>query len=567
MKINGIGTSKGMAIGTAFIYKKQKLDVALKPIESVETELLLYEAALKKSTEQLKQIIEQTKLQIGEKESQIFEAHLLLLEDEEFYGVARDMISEQGVNATYATEQANRSFKALFQAMDNVYMRERAADMNDLSQRILRNLLGIESEFKVPKNAILFCEDLEPSDTAMLNPDYILGFVTEKGGKTSHSAIIAQSIGIPAITGVAYEKLGISEGMTILINADESYLIANPDESLQAEFSAQMIQKKLESEKYEALKYSHGKTRDGLSLEIAANIADSSKAAKAVEQGADGVGLFRTEFLYMNRQSLPSVEEQFQAYKMALEAFGDKPMVIRTFDIGGDKQVDYLNLEPEMNPFLGYRAIRISLDRTEMFKDQLRALIMASVYGNLKVMFPMISSITEIKAIKVLIEEVKSELDEKGIAHKPFEIGIMVEIPVVAVEAKKFAKHVDFFSIGTNDLLQYTVAVDRMNEKLAHLYNWYHPGLLSLIKNVADAANEAGIWVGICGEAASDPLLLPFYVGVGIHELSMSGSKVAEIKWTLSTLDQAACLEVVDLVLDSETPEEVVEKLSGLTEN
>lgn len=564
MKIQGIGTSKGLALGTAFIYKKQVLDVKKRESGDPAAEWFHYEGALVKTKAQLEHMVEKTKKQIGEKESQIFEAHLLMLMDEAIQEPIQEMIQKEGVNAAYAIDATFKEMKMMFEAMDNAYMRERAADMSDLSKRLIRNVLGIEEVLDLPPNAILFCEDLEPSDTAMLDPGAIAGFVTEKGGKTSHSAIIAQSIGIPAMTGIHAEKNGIVNGQMILMDAVEGYLMVDPEMSVQEAFLARCQDQKMESERYEALKYTEVSTIDGVHLEIAANIADSKKAMKAVEQGADGVGLFRTEFLYMNRDSLPTVTEQFNAYKTALEAFADKPMVIRTFDIGGDKQVDYLNLEPEMNPFLGYRAIRISLDRTEMFKDQLRALYMASPYGNLKIMFPMISSIDEIKQIKALIADVRAELDAEGIANKTVEIGIMVEIPVVAVEAEKFAKHVDFFSIGTNDLLQYTVAVDRMNEKLAHLYNWYHPGLLRLIKNVSDAAAKAGIWVGICGEAASDPLLLPFYVGAGIDELSMSGSKIAEIKWRLSQVSAKDCKTVVEGVLDCDTAEEVVAYLKQL---
>ncbi len=563
-RISGTGTSKGMSIGTAYIYKKQLLDVKKKLTEDSEEELKRLSEAMERASFQIQQLIEKTKRNIGEKEAQIFEAHLLILQDEEFTDPIQEMIQLEKVNAPYAIDQIGRVFQEMFAQMDNPYMQERAADIKDLSQRLIRNVIGIEEILEIPDQAILFCEDLEPSDTAMLNPQKIVGFVTEKGGKTSHSAIIAQSIGIPAMTGISASRHEIMSGDCILMNANEHYLIVQPEPSLVADFSNSILKEKEERSKFETFKFKPGQTADGKSLEIAANIADAKKAVTAVEQGAEGVGLFRTEFLYMNRESLPSVSEQFKAYKEALEAFGEKPMVIRTFDIGGDKQVDYLALEPEMNPFLGYRAIRISLDRVEMFKDQLRALLMASVYGNLKVMFPMISTISEIKAIKTLIEEVKSELDFKEIPYKTFEIGIMVEVPVVAVEAEKFAKHVDFFSIGTNDLLQYTVAVDRMSEKLSHLYNWYHPGLLQMIQNVVLAAHKNGIWVGICGEAASDPLLLPVYVAMNVDELSMSGSKIAELKWRLSQIDSKECTIHLEQVLEKETAEEVVAYLTSI---
>lgn len=563
-RISGLGTSKGMSIGTAYIYKKQALDVKRKSVEHYEEELKCLADGIEKAVKQIQAVVEKTRKTIGAKEAQIFEAHLLILEDEEFISPIREMIELEKVNASYAIDQIGKQFQEMFSQMDNPYMQERAADIKDLSQRLVRNVLGVEETHEISENAILFCEDLEPSDTAMLDPKKIVGFVTEKGGKTSHSAIIAQSIGIPAMTGISAVKHGISTGDCILLNAYDHYLVHQPESAIVHAFTEEMLKLEGEKQKFELVKHQKGQTKDGLRVEIAANIADSKKAKTAIEQGAEGVGLFRTEFLYMNRESLPSVEEQFRAYREALETFGDKPMVIRTFDIGGDKQVDYLELEPEMNPFLGYRAIRISLDRVEMFKDQLRALLMASVYGNLKVMFPMISSIQEIKDIKGIIESVKSELDLKEIPYKAFEIGIMVEVPVVAVEAEKFAKHVDFFSIGTNDLLQYTVAVDRMSEKLSHLYNWYHPGLLAMIHNVVKAAHKNGIWVGICGEAASDPLLLPVYVAMNVDELSMSGSKISELKWRLSQTDSKECFKHMEAVLEMETAEEVVAYLTSL---
>lgn len=564
MNIQGLSTSKGLAVGTAFLYKKTVPTIKQDKVEDRFAEWQHYEAVLGETELQLKQMVEKTKINIGEKESQIFEAHIMMLQDEMLQEPIKEMIQGESWNASYAVNETIQSTRKIFLEMDNEYMRERAADLSDLGQRLIRNIQGIKNDLELPENAILFCEDLEPSDTAMLDPKTVAGFVTEKGGKTSHSAIIAQSIGIPAITGICPKTYGIENGAIVLLDALDGSLVINPTEDILNAFKNKQAMYLNDTSKFEVLKYEPAMTKDGHHVEVAANIADSNKAQKALEQGAEGVGLFRTEFLYMNRDSLPSVKEQFKAYKMALEAFGDKPMVIRTFDIGGDKHVDYLNLDQEMNPFLGYRAIRISLDRKAMFMDQLKALYMASVYGNLKIMFPMIATIDEIKQIKALIQEVHAQLDAEGIPYKVVELGIMVEIPVVAVEAEKFAEHVDFFSIGTNDLLQYTVAVDRMNEKLSYLYNWYHPGLLKMINMVAKAANKAGIWVGICGEAAADPLLLPFYVGSGIHELSMSGSKVAEIKWHLSQLSHQACLEVPSALLDLDTADEVVEFLKAI---
>lgn len=557
MKIKGITTSNGIAFGNAFLLVKKPVDVSFKATSNIEQTLEILHTAIKKSKEQIEAIVKKTKEEIGEKESKIFSAHSLILDDPEYIKSIEDIISEEKVCSEYAVDQTRKLFEAMFLGMDNAYMRERAADINDVSNRLIRAILNIEDSIQVPDGSILICEDLEPSDTAALDPSKIAGIVTEKGGETSHSAIIAKSLGIPAISNIKIDSDKVATGRPMILDAIEGFLIINPTTAETTHYQNIRQLYMREQSVYQKGMCEPATTRDGFEVEVAANIASVAHLSNILDQGADGVGLFRTEFLYMNRTTPPSLEEQFNAYKTALEAFGDKPMVIRTFDIGGDKHIDYLNLDAEMNPFLGYRAIRISLDRKELFKVQIKALLMASLYGNLKIMFPMISSIEELLETREVIDGVKSELAKENISIGSFEIGMMVEIPAVAVQADKFAKYVDFFSIGTNDLLQYTVAVDRMNEKLTHLYSWYHPALLEMIKMVADAGKKAGIWVGICGEAAADPLLLPFYVGIGIHELSMSPSKIAEIKWRLRQLKKKELDLVVAQVLSLETSEQV----------
>ena len=564
MNFQGISTSKGIAFGTVFLLKKVKPDVSFNLCEDVEMALESLVDAVEKSKIQLDQLKEKTRVKIGESESRIFDAHRLIVEDPEFIKAIEDVIKQEQVVPAHAIDKVRKQFEALFLAMDNDYMRERAADINDVGNRLIKNVLGIEDHMNIPSQAIILCEDLEPSDTAALDSDLIAGIVTEKGGETSHSAIIAKSLSIPAITKIKVEDGCELSGKKAILDAITGLFIVDPtDDEIEA-YKKKKEDFERSQDVFKTGMHETAVSKDGHVMEIAANIASVDLLNGVLSSGADGVGLFRTEFLYMNRCSAPSLEEQFEAYKKVLTAFGDKPVVIRTFDIGGDKKIDYLNLDHEDNPFLGYRAIRISLDRVSMFKVQLKALLKASPYGNLKIMFPMISCIDEIKAVKIIITEVEEELKSEGSEIGSYEIGMMVEIPSVVVQADKFAKYVDFFSIGTNDLLQYTIAVDRMNEKLTHLYSWYHPSLLEMIKTVAASGKRNGIWVGICGEAASDPALLPFYMAVGIHELSMSANKVSEVKHAVRQMTMEKASAIAAEVSSFETSDEIKQYLRSL---
>lgn len=557
MKTKGIITSKGIAKGFAFLLNKQSMDSIEQPVLDFEASKIVLEQSTAKAVFQLQGIIQRSKGKVGVQESRILEAHILLLEDPEYQQMIRDYLSSNTLSVTHAIEKTRSFFETLFLGMEDAYMRERAADINDVSKRLMRCVLGIEEVLELPEGSIVFCEDLEPSDTVALDPMRTLGIVTEKGGETSHSAIIAKSLGIPALSKVKFAELAIQNGTSVIVDALDGSLIIEPTAAELNLFQSRKVEFEREKSIYSVGCCDPAHTQDGQLMEISANIAGVSKMDEALALGADGVGLFRTEFLYMNRETPPTLMEQFHTYKKALEAFGSKPMVIRTFDIGGDKIIDYLKLEPEMNPFLGYRAVRISLDRQDLFKIQIKALLMASVYGNLKVMIPMISSIEEMIQVRGIFDSVKQELIDENTPFQHVELGMMVEIPAVAVQADKFAKYVDFFSIGTNDLLQYTVAVDRMNEKLTHLYSWYHPGLLAMIRMTAEAGKKAGIWVGICGEAAGDPLLLPVYVALGITELSMSQRKIPEIKWHLRQLRTETCKSLTEQVLALDTAEQV----------
>lgn len=558
MFFNGIVASKGLAIGKVFHFEKQQIQMPTNKTMHPALEIQKLKDAIEKSKVALMALREKTAREIGLKESEIFSAHLLLLDDPEWLASIESYVLDEHYNVAMAVDETSKKFESLFLEMESDYMRARASDISDVGLRLIRCLLGHEQMLEIPSHSIVFCKDLDPSDAAVLNPKNVLGLVTEFGGETSHTAIIAKSLSIPALSGVGFGQIDAEVGDLIVLDAIDGKLITHPT---QKELEAFKLQKEALTQQMAvyALKKSEAAiTHDGVVIEVAANVAGVEGLEAAIEMGADGVGLFRTEFLYMNRSHPPSLEEQFNAYKKTVLAFGERPVIFRTFDIGGDKRIDYLELEEEMNPFLGYRAIRISLDKHVLFETQLTALLMASAFGNLKIMFPMIATIEEVIRVKSMLAAIKEKLSQKQIPFKDVAIGMMVEIPSVAVKAKQFAKHVDFFSIGTNDLLQYTVAVDRMNEKLTHLYSRYNPALLELIKQTAEAAKQSGIWIGICGEAAADPLLLPFYIAIGIDELSMSPNKIAEIKYRIRTLDSRDKSFDLACLMDKETPEEVM---------
>lgn len=562
MQIKGIVTSKGLAMGTAYPLTKADFQIDGYPLLPYEEAMAVLNGALTRSKEQLRNLICSPRVKLGEKEKRILEAHIMMIEDPEYLETLKALLKPSDVNVLQAIEAARQLFENMFLSMTDDYMKERAADFNDISKRIMKCVLGIEETIEVPMNSIVICDDLEPSDTMALDPARIVGIITEKGGETSHSAIIAKGLGIPALSKIKLSDQPVAEGTPLIIDALRGILIIDPTEEDIDLFHTRKHHLNTETALFLSGKFESAKTIDGIQMEVSANIAGVTKIEEVLDCGADGVGLFRTEFLYMNRETPPTLEEQFQTYKEALIAFGSKPMVIRTFDIGGDKVIDYLKLEPEMNPFLGYRAVRISLDRTDLFEVQIRALLMASVYGNLKIMVPMISSIEEVIQVRAIVNRVQAELVAEGVDVGHYELGIMVEIPSVAVLADQFAKHVDFFSIGTNDLLQYAVAVDRMNEKLTHLYTWYHPGLLKMIQMVAEGAKKEGIWVGVCGEAAGDALLLPIFLSLGISELSMSARKIPEIKYRLRKLSMADAHRITASVFSLNTATDVKAQLT-----
>ncbi len=561
IRLQGIAASPGIAIGKVFILHNELPPLPRTTIadSAVDTELARLKQALAETRSQIATLREAAARNMGEDKAQIFSAHLLLSEDPELVGAMESAIREHKQNAESAVQDAIDMFASVFDAMEDEYMRERASDVRDIGTRVLKNLLGVNSLSlaDIHEEVVLFARDLTPSDTAQLNR-HVLGFAAEIGGRTSHSAIMARSLELPAVVGAGSLLAQASDGEIAIVDGLSGEVIISPDDETLRAYTARRDTYLTERAALRSLVTAESVTSDGRKIELAANIGSPKDARRAVENGADGIGLYRTEFLYMDRNDLPSEEEQFETYRAVAEAMQGRPVIVRTLDIGGDKELPYLALPKETNPFLGYRAIRLCLDRTDMFKEQLRAILRASAYGKLLIMYPMISSLTELRAANQLLAEVRDELAQANIPFDPqIQVGIMVEIPSAAVLADLFAKEVDFFSIGTNDLVQYTLAVDRMNEKIAPLYQPFHPAILRLIKQVADAAQAHGKWVGMCGEMAGDPLALPLLVGLGLTELSMSASSILKARQTLHRLRYDEAKEWAEQALRLSTAEDI----------
>lgn len=532
----GIAASKGYAIGKVFIQEHEEIVITDTKISDVTIEKECLKKALEASKSQLEVIREKALNEIGEHEAAVFEAHLTLLDDPEFTGQMEMTIESESINAMKAVQNVTDTFVMIFESMDDAYMRERAADIKDVSKRIISNLAGKGgSAFAITEtNTIVVANDLTPSDTAQLDRSKVVAFLTNIGGRTSHSAIMARTLEIPAVVGLGDITTSVKNGDTIIVDGIEGIAIINPDYSIIKKYRDKKEKFQEEQEELKKLIEVKTKTKSGKRVEVCGNIGKPEDINQVLANGGDGVGLFRTEFLYMDRDNAPTEEEQFAAYKYVLEKAKGNQIVIRTLDIGGDKTLPYLPLPEEMNPFLGYRAIRLCLDRKEIFKVQLRALLRASIYGNLAVMFPMISGLEEFQEAKEVVEECKTELKSEGKEFsEKIQWGIMVEIPAAAVCADELAKHVDFFSIGTNDLIQYTLAADRMSEKVSYLYNPMHPAVLRLIKMTIDGAHKHGKWVGMCGEMAGDESAIPTLVEYGLDEFSMSASSILSAKKTI----------------------------------
>lgn len=561
--LTGIAASDGIAIAKA--YRLIEPDLSFKTIEvsDVQAELDRLDVALAKSQTEIEGIRDVALANLGPKEAQVFEAHLLVLGDPELVDQIKTTIKGKSVNAEAGLKEVADMFIGLFEAMtDNAYMQERAADIRDVTKRVLANLLGVElpSPATIKEEVIVVARDLTPSDTAQLNRNFVKGFITDIGGRTSHSAIMARSLEIPAIVGTGTITQEVENGDILIIDGLDGNVFVNPTQETIAEYETKAKAFADQKTEWEMLKGEASVTKDGKHFELAANIGTPKDLKGVHANGAEGVGLYRTEFLYMDSAEFPTEDEQFEAYKAVLEGMAGKPVVVRTMDIGGDKELPYLQLPHEMNPFLGYRAIRISLDQKDMFKTQLRALLRASVYGLLRIMFPMIATVQEFRSAKAILDEVKAELVAEGVeVSNDIQVGIMIEIPAAAVLAHQFAKEVDFFSIGTNDLIQYTMAADRMNEQVSYLYQPYNPSILTLIKHVIDSAHAEGKWAGMCGEMAGDQTAVPLLVGLGLDEFSMSASSILKTRSLMKKLDSNDMKALADkAVNECSTVDEVI---------
>lgn len=560
-RLQGIAASNGIAIAKAYRLEHPDLTVEKQTIENPAEQVSRFQQALAKAKEELEVIQAHALKELGEDKAAIFSAHLLVLSDPELVQAVEQKIEQERVNAEFALHEVASMFIAMFEAMDNEYMKERAADIRDVTKRVLAHLLGvtISNPSMITEEVIIVAEDLTPSDTAQLNRKYAKGFTTDIGGRTSHSAIMARSMEIPAVVGTKEATATIQNGDIVIIDGLDGEVIVNPTEETIAEYEQKRAAFAAQKAEWAKLVHEQTMTKDGHHVELAANIGTPNDVEGVLANGAEGIGLYRTEFLYMGRNELPTEEEQFEAYKTVLEKMEGKPVVVRTLDIGGDKELPYLDLSKEMNPFLGFRAVRLCLDMQDMFRTQLRALLRASVYGNLKIMFPMIATVDEFRQAKAVLLEEKEKLVAEGVAVSDhIEVGMMVEIPAAAVLADQFAKEVDFFSIGTNDLIQYTMAADRMNERVSYLYQPYNPAILRLIYNVIEAAHKEGKWVGMCGEMAGEELAVPILLAFGLDEFSMSATSILRVRSQLKKLSKQEAERVKDHILSLATAEEVV---------
>ncbi|PGZ71891.1 phosphoenolpyruvate--protein phosphotransferase [Bacillus sp. AFS029637] len=558
--IKGIAASPGIAIAKAFRLENPELIVEKIAVTNTNQEVERFEQAIETSKLELEGIKEHARKELGEDKAEIFAAHLLVLTDPELINPIKEKIKNEQVNAEFALNEVTTMFVNLFEAMDNEYMRERVTDIRDVTKRVLSHLLGVNiaNPSMISEEVVIVAEDLTPSDTAQLNRKYVKGFTTDIGGRTSHSAIMACSMEIPAIVGTKVVTNDIENGVLVIVDGLDGKVIVNPTEDVVKIYEDKKAVYEAQKAKWAKLVNEPTLSSDGHKVEIFSNIGTPEDVKGVLDNGGEGVGLYRTEFLYMGRDTLPTEEEQFDAYKTVLKRMEGKPVVVRTLDIGGDKELPYLNLPKEMNPFLGFRAIRLCLEMQDMFRAQLRALLRASVYGNLKIMFPMIATLDEFRQAKAILIEEKEKLQAEGtIIGESIEVGMMVEIPSSAVMAHQFAKEVDFFSIGTNDLIQYTLAADRMNERVSYLYQPYNPAILRLIKNVIDAAHNEGKWAGICGEMAGDEIAIPILLGLGLDEFSMSATSILRARNQILKLSKTEINLVIEQILNMTTSEEV----------
>lgn len=568
--INGIAASPGVAIGKIFIYRDIKLNYAEKSLISKEKEIERLILGREIAKKQLEEIRDNTLLKMGKDKAAIFDGHITLLEDEDLFTEINDKINSENNTAEYALNEAIEEYASMLANLEDTYFKERAGDLRDIGKRWLYGVANVNviDLSKLPPESIIVAKELNPSDTAQLNLENVLAFVTEIGGKTAHSSIMARSLELPAVVGVGELLDSITSEENIIVDALNGKVIINPDKENLKIYTEKRNAYLREKEELKELKDKEAISKDGIKVDIWGNIGSPKDVKGVLSNGGFGIGLYRTEFLFMDKESFPTEDEQFEAYKEVAIAMGTHPVTIRTMDIGGDKSLPYMELPKEENPFLGWRAIRVCLDRTEILKTQFRALLRASKYGNIKIMLPMIMDVNEIRKSKEIFEECKKELREEGVEfNETVMLGIMVETPAVAFRAKYFAKECDFFSIGTNDLTQYTLAVDRGNEKIANLYDSYNPAVLQAIKLLIDGAHEGGIKISMCGEFAGDENAVALLFGMGLDAFSMSGISIPRIKKILKNLDSKKCQKLVEEVLEFSTADEVKEKVKNFMNN
>lgn len=562
----GTSASEGIGIGTVAVIKEVELVITPDKVSDTSAEVERFQGALAQTVEETSALAADLATRVGEQEAEIMNGHLMLLSDPMLIGEIETAINGESVCSEYAIETVCRTYADMFASMDDELMQQRATDMLDIKARMQMILKGVKAVdiSALPKGSVILAKDLTPSMTAGINPEHVTGIVTELGGKTSHSAILARALEIPAVVAVADILNQASDGDRIVLDGSEGVVILNPKEDVTADYTSRrevFLKEKKDLEQY------IGKptvTRDGVSLELVANIGRPEDMDKVLQYDAEGVGLFRTEFLFMDRTAMPTEDEQFEAYKKVAAGLQGKPVIIRTLDIGGDKEIPYMGLKKDENPFLGYRAIRFCLDRKDdVYRPQLRALLRASAFGNIKIMVPMVTCIDEYREAKALIEDIKAELDTQKIAYnKEIQVGIMVETAAASLMADVFAKEVDFFSIGTNDLTQYTMSVDRGNDKVSYLYSTFNPAVLRSIQHVIRCAREAGIMVGMCGEAAGDPMMIPLLLAFGLNEFSMSASSILRARKLITGYSIEELQAVAKTAMSFATAKEVEEYMA-----
>ena len=567
--INGIAASDGVAIAKAYLIVEPDLSFdSSETITDVEGETSKFNNAIEASKIELTKIRNNAEVQLGADKAAIFDAHLLVLDDPELIQPIQDKIKNDHVNAATALNEVTTQFITIFESMDNEYMKERAADIRDVSKRVLTHILGVElpNPSMIDESVVIIGNDLTPSDTAQLNKEFVQGFVTNIGGRTSHSAIMSRSLEIAAVVGTKSITKEVKQGDMIIVDGLTGDVIIDPTEDEVIAYQNKRERFFEDKQELQKLRDADTVTVDGVHAELAANIGTPNDLPGVIENGAQGIGLYRTEFLYMGRDQLPTEEEQFEAYKKVLETMDGKRVVVRTLDIGGDKELPYLDLPEEMNPFLGYRAIRLCLAQPDIFRPQLRALLRASVYGKLNIMFPMVATIKEFRDAKAMLLEEKENLQNEGYdVSEDIELGIMVEIPATAALADVFAKEVDFFSIGTNDLIQYTLAADRMSERVSYLYQPYNPSILRLVKQVIEASHKEGKWTGMCGEMAGDATAVPLLLGLGLDEFSMSPTSILKARRQINGLSKNEMSELANRAIHCATQEEVMELVNNIS--